>query len=148
MNNKLIWIVIAAVVLVGGYFVLGNGGADAPVNEAPTNTQTTTKPKPTGSVVPTTNITTTGEKIPSTGKVQVDIKGFSFVSKTVRVAPGTTIVWKNFDSAPHSVIGPDFASPILNQGQSFTHTFTKEGDFSYYCGLHPDMTGSVVVRNF
>lgn len=131
---------MAAAVLVGVYFIFSTQKATeemAPVNQA----ETGTAPKTGG-------VTSGGAPIPSTGKVQVDIKGFSFVSPTVRIAPGTTIIWKNFDDAPHSVIGPDFSSPVLQKGQTYSHKFTKEGTFSYYCGLHPNMKGEVVVRQF
>ncbi len=145
MNKKIILVLVVAVVLIGWYSFSAKNKSDSPANQAPTNTQTTsTTPEPK-STAPG-GITTVSTPVQSTGKVQVDIKGFSFVSKTVKIAPGTTITWKNYDSAPHSVIGPDFKSPTLNQGQSFSHTFSKEGTFSYFCGFHPNMSGEIIVR--
>ena len=149
MNKMIIWIVLAVAALAGIYLLFSSQGTPEemapPVNQqeaaSPTTPKTSTTPLPTG-------ITTSPTPTPSAGTVQVDIKGFAFVSQTVRAAPGTKIVWKNFDDAPHSVIGPDFQSPVLAKGQSYSHTFTKEGDFSYYCGLHPNMKGSIVVRAF
>jgi plastocyanin len=136
MNKTIIWVILAIAVLVGVYLIFSSQGPSeemAPVN------QETSK---------TGGITTGPAPVLSTGTVQVDIKGFAFVSPTVRVGPGTKIVWKNFDDAPHSVIGSDFQSPVLAKGQTYSHVFTKEGAFFYYCGLHPNMKGEVVVRAF
>jgi hypothetical protein len=54
-------------------------------------------------------------------------------------------VWTNTGQAPHTVTG-DFAdSGILEPGQTFSHTFTETGDFSYICAIHPQMTGTIRV---
>jgi hypothetical protein len=55
------------------------------------------------------------------------------------------VVWTNTGQAPHTVTG-DFAdSGVLESGQTFSHTFTETGDFSYVCAIHPQMTGTVRV---
>ena len=137
-KNTLLWIVLVVAVLVGVYLIFSSAQTPSETTDVPANKQTT-YPSVNGGI-------TTGDTVPSTGKVQIDIKGFAFVSKTVRIAPGTTITWKNFDDAAHQVIGPDFASPALLKGQAYSHKFTKEGTFAYYCGLHPNMIGEVIVR--
>ena len=38
-----------------------------------------------------------------------------------------------------------FDSEVLNPGDSFMLTFPEAGTFSYYCEIHPSMTGSVIV---
>ena len=141
MNKTIIWIVLAVAVLLGVYLMFSSRGSEemAPANQQEATSPTTPK---------TGGITTSPTPVPSTGTVQIDIKGFAFVGQTVRVAPGTKIIWKNFDDAPHNVVGPDFTSPVLAKGQSYSHTFSKEGTFTYYCGLHPNMKGEVVVRAF
>ena len=141
-KNIILWIGLVLVVLVGVYMIFNaQTPAEGPAANTPSNQQTGT---------PSTNTATggitTGTSVQPTGKVQIDIKGFAFVSKTVRVAPGTTITWKNFDDVAHNVVGPDFQSPTLLKGQAYSHTFTKEGTFSYFCGLHPNMSGEVIVR--
>jgi plastocyanin len=80
--------------------------------------------------------------------VTVDIKSFAFAPKDVTVAPGTRIVWTNRDDTPHTVTATDrtFASPGLDTGDTFEHTFTAAGDFSYICTVHPYMGGVVHVR--
>jgi hypothetical protein len=37
------------------------------------------------------------------------------------------------------------ASGILQEGDTYSHTFASAGSFNYICSLHPFMTGSVTV---
>jgi len=78
----------------------------------------------------------------------VDIKKFAFAPKEITVAPGTRIIWTNRDETPHTVTSTNksFASKGLDGDDKFEHTFTSEGDFSYFCTVHPFMTGVVHVR--
>jgi plastocyanin len=78
----------------------------------------------------------------------VDIAKFAYGPKEITVAPGTKIVWTNHDETPHTVTSSDksFASKGLDTDDKFEHTFTKEGDFSYACTVHPFMTGVVHVH--
>jgi plastocyanin len=80
--------------------------------------------------------------------VEVGIDKFAYGPKDVTVAPGTHVVWTNHDQAPHTVSSNDksFASKGLDTDDKFEHTFTKEGDFTYLCTVHPFMTGVVHVR--
>ena len=82
--------------------------------------------------------------------VQVTIQNFAFSPQTLTVAPGTTVVWTQKDSAPHTVTsdtGAWTASAMLSPGQTFSHTFTKAGTFAYHCSVHPNMTATIVVSN-
>ncbi|MCV0400528.1 MAG: PEFG-CTERM sorting domain-containing protein [Nitrosopumilus sp.] len=64
-----------------------------------------------------------------------------------------TIVWKNADTAAHTVTsgtpsdGPDdlFDSGLLGPGKQFSYKFTEIGHYPYYCLLHPWMDGTIVV---
>ena len=78
----------------------------------------------------------------------VDITQFAFSPREITVAPGTRIVWTNHDGAPHTVTSSDksFASKGLDTDDKYEHTFAAEGNFTYYCTLHPMMTGVVHVR--
>ena len=80
--------------------------------------------------------------------VAVDITKFAFAPKEITVAPGTKITWTNHDETPHTVTSNDksFASKGLDTDDKFEHTFASEGDFSYFCTVHPFMTGVVHVR--
>ena len=78
----------------------------------------------------------------------VEITKFAFVPKEITVAPGTKVVWVNRDETPHTLSSNDktFASKGLDTNDKFERTFASEGDFTYYCTLHPFMTGVVHVR--
>lgn len=77
----------------------------------------------------------------------VVIADFAFDGQTTSVGTGATVTWTNTDQFAHSVVGADgsFESDRLATGASFTHTFDAPGTFAYICGIHPSMTGSVVV---
>ena len=85
--------------------------------------------------------------------MQVDIKNFAFAPKTLTVAPGTTVVWTNSDTAPHTVTADDgsFDSGNLEQGATFKFTFSKAGTFAYFCMYHggkggTGMSGQIIVK--
>jgi predicted lipoprotein with Yx(FWY)xxD motif/plastocyanin len=85
--------------------------------------------------------------------VKVDLKNFAFAPKTLTVAPGTTVVWTNGDSAAHTVTADDgsFESGNLNHGATFKFTFSKAGTFAYYCTYHGGkggvgMAGQIIVK--
>jgi plastocyanin len=81
---------------------------------------------------------------------QVDIMSYKFGDgKQLVVKVGQTVRWTNHDSAPHTVTTTKapvkFDSGTLNQGDSWSYTFTKAGTYEYYCAVHPDMVSSVKV---
>ncbi len=77
----------------------------------------------------------------------VTIQNFAFSPATLEVKIGTTITWKNMDSAPHTVSADDgsFDSGTLNTGDTFSFTFNEAGTFTYHCNIHPDMTATITV---
>lgn len=131
------WVVLAIAVLIGVYLVFSSAPRQ-PAEEPATPSESPTTEKP---ATPPTSTTA-----PQGGTIEVAIKGFKFLGETVRVAPGTTIVWKNYDDAPHTIVGADFQSKVLPKGGTYSRTFTKEGTYSYFCGIHPNMKGEIVVR--
>ncbi|MCD4500203.1 cupredoxin family copper-binding protein [Chromobacterium vaccinii] len=82
------------------------------------------------------------------GPQQVDISKFAFTPKEVTVAPGAKVTWVNHDEIPHTVSGRDksFVSKALDTDDRYEHVFDKEGDYAYFCAVHPYMTGVVHVR--
>jgi plastocyanin len=85
---------------------------------------------------------------PST--VDVDIAKFAFVPKEITVAPGTRVRWTNHDETPHTVTSQGatkvLSSPGMDLDDHFEFVFTGEGDFAYFCTVHPMMTAIVHVR--
>jgi len=80
--------------------------------------------------------------------VTVKIQNFAFVPAAVTVTPGTTVTWTNADEDPHTVNATDrsFKSAALDTDDKYAFTFTKPGDYAYFCSLHPHMTGRIVVK--
>jgi len=76
----------------------------------------------------------------------VEMKEFAFVPASVEIAVGGTVTWKNADAATHTVKGDGWVSGDLAQGASFSKTFDTAGTYGYSCGIHPSMTGEVVVK--
>jgi plastocyanin len=79
--------------------------------------------------------------------VDVQVVDFAFEPGTVTVAVGSTVTWTNTGSRPHTVTADDgsFDSGRLDPGEQFSQVFDQPGTFSYFCGFHPDMQGSIVV---
>lgn len=72
------------------------------------------------------------------------------------IKAGTTVIWGNHSTAPHNVISglpnnPDNKFPsdqnILapSSTDTYTYTFTTPGEYPFYCGIHPVMTGWITV---
>ena len=81
------------------------------------------------------------------GERRIAIDNFTFKPATITVPLGTRIVWENDDDIPHSLVETQgkFHSPALDTEDKFAFTFGQAGTFEYFCGLHPHMTGKVVV---
>jgi len=81
---------------------------------------------------------------------EVDIQNHAFSQKTVSVAVGSQVTWVNLDQDPHSVAdssdNKQFHSAALDTKDKFSFTFTKPGKYAYFCTLHPDMVGTVIVK--
>lgn len=86
--------------------------------------------------------------IASTGEpVAINIVDFAFDPESIMVAPGTSVIWTNSDSASHSVRSDDakFTEQTMKTGATATATFAAPGTYNYICGLHPFMTATIVV---
>lgn len=104
-----------------------------------------------------TPIYTTPPTTPVPGSAQVVMRNLAFSPSTMTIRVGQTVVWRNDDSAPHTTTSgscsgqtctpmPGWDSGTLNFGQSFSHTFSAAGTFTYYCRVHGAMMqGTVVV---
>jgi plastocyanin len=80
---------------------------------------------------------------------QVQITNFAFAPAVITVVAGTTVTWTNEDTTQHDVYAPPVGlqSPVLNQNDSYTHTFSSPGTYPYICSIHPFMHGTVVVTS-
>ncbi len=81
-------------------------------------------------------------------EARVGIEHFAFLPEALTVPAGTTVTWTNRDDEIHTVTaaGGAFASPALERGEAFAHTFTTPGAYDYFCALHPKMKSTITVR--
>jgi len=71
----------------------------------------------------------------------------------ITIPPLDTVIWENADTAVHTVTsgtaknGPDgiFDSSLFGPGESFPHQFTEQGNYDYFCLVHPWMVGTIKV---
>lgn len=78
---------------------------------------------------------------------KVTIDNFTFTPPEVTVKVGDTVTWTNRDDIPHTVVSAGkFRSKAMDTDNSFSFTFTEAGDYKYFCGLHPHMTGMIKVE--
>jgi plastocyanin len=83
------------------------------------------------------------------GDNPVIISGFAFSPNIITVHVGDTVTWKNNDGVTHTVTSDSnstvaFNSGNMNDGATFTFTFTTAGDYWYHCTIHPSMAHAIV----
>lgn len=76
----------------------------------------------------------------------------SYNPNLIEIKVGDTLTWRNDDSSPHTVTSSNdnsdiitFDSGVLMRGETFSFTFDMEGEYPYFCTLHPNMVGTVVT---
>jgi plastocyanin len=96
--------------------------------------------------VKTSSVLVNAQQAAATPDVKID--NFSFGPSTLMVAAGTTVTWTNRDDIPHTVVSTEgaFKSKAVDTDEKFSYTFAKPGTYSYFCSIHPKMTGKVVVQ--
>lgn len=99
------------------------------------------------------------------GEAIVEMVDLAFVPEAITISTGTTVTWINKDDVEHDVTSgksvtgreargkdktkfPDgkFQSGLFGKGKTFSYTFTKEGEYPYYCDAHPFMTAEIIVE--
>jgi plastocyanin len=84
----------------------------------------------------------------------------AYAPNPIEINVGDTVTWTNKDSTAHTVTSgtgnadpnkgqefdssPNFSPLLVPQG-TFSHTFETEGSFPYFCALHENMKGTVMV---
>ena len=78
----------------------------------------------------------------------------SYSPNPLEIKVGDTVTWINNDSSPHTVTSSsssssfedsNFDSDVLRRDETFNFTFDREGEYPYFCTLHPSMTGKITV---
>jgi plastocyanin len=77
----------------------------------------------------------------------VNIKNTGFVPKTVAVAGGDTVRWKNVDTVNHQPVANNaaFACPTIAPTHTCSRAMNTPGKFPYHDALHPTLKGLVKV---
>jgi plastocyanin len=78
----------------------------------------------------------------------INVYGAVFEPARVTVDAGDTVKWVNRDNAQHQIVANNgtFASPVLNPGRTYGHTFKSAGTFGYRDVMGKLKRGTVVVR--
>ncbi|MGH9911768.1 MAG: cupredoxin domain-containing protein [Nitrososphaeraceae archaeon] len=78
----------------------------------------------------------------------------AYVPNPAELKVGESVTWTNDDSQIHTATsgavgaedsGSVFDSGILSPKATFDFTFDTAGEYDFYCTLHPQMFGKVVV---
>jgi plastocyanin len=133
MKKVITAVIVIVLVIIGTVVVLGmrdNGGvANRPEEPSSTGVQNNTP------------------SVSESSTIIIDNMSFNPISLVVK--KGTKVTWTNQDSTPHSIKGSEsnaaMMSGTLQNGDSYDVTFNEVGSFSYMCGIHPSMSGNVVV---
>lgn len=104
---------------------------------------------PKSDVVEFTTKSNTNDHTDEVQSWDVSIDGMAFMDDTITIGVGDTVTWTNTDSVSHSVtsdVGQELDSGTISVADTYSHTFTEKGTYTYHCMFHPDMTGTIVVQ--
>ena len=78
----------------------------------------------------------------------ITIESFSF-GDPLTVSVGDPLLVVNEDGVPHTWTADDgvFDSGTLGSGESFEYAFEEAGEYSFFCEIHPGMTGTITVTS-
>lgn len=157
MNKTIITIIIAAVVLVGGYFLLRGAYQPSPSVPQSSNQQPNQLPVSEQPSAPS----------PATENNVVIYTDNGYSPSTLTIKRGETITFKNQSSGSmwtasaihptHRLYGgtsldehcPDTAGAAFDQcsaGNTYSFTFTKSGTWRYHNHLSPSDTATIIVE--
>jgi plastocyanin len=101
------------------------------------------------------NAPSTNPPIQSGSGSSIRIQGDAYQNGDAAFSPlqlnttvGTTVIWTNADSVTHASVSDSalWSAPTIAPNGTFSFTFTTAGSYPYKCTLHPQMTGTVIVR--
>lgn len=102
-----------------------------------------------GFIVAALLVPAAGAGLGTDADAHVHIESFAFNPSPVNILVGEAITWDNHDTPPHTVTADDgsFDSGNINNGGTYTRTFSAPGTIPYHCDLHPTMLGTIVVSD-
>ena len=138
-------VVVAPLVLLGSLALapqVANPCAPATTTVAPV----TTTAAPTTTVAPvatTVAPTTTTTVAPSGPAGTVTTSGLAFTPTTLSISVGQSVAF--VVSASHDVTWQNGAAGRGATGAPYSRTFSNAGAYTFYCSIHPSMTGTITV---
>jgi plastocyanin len=91
----------------------------------------------------------------STAEPEIEMEDFSYRPARMVVPKGALVVWKNRDEAPHNATSVKKRANGARLFKTRTGGFRAEvtaraprtaGSYRYFCTVHPNMRGTLVVR--
>ena len=76
------------------------------------------------------------------------MKSLQYMPARIELRAGATIVWRNDDPLPHSVVSEEarFDSGLIQPGKRWARTFARPGTYTVHCTPHPFMKSVIVVK--
>lgn len=80
--------------------------------------------------------------------VEVMIENFKFAPDPITISVGDSVTWTNSDPVGHNAQASDksFRTALFFSDDSATVTFDTAGTIPYFCGAHPEIVGTVIVK--
>jgi plastocyanin len=122
----------------------GDGGSETTVPAGDTTTTVTSTSAPDATTTTGGPTTTAGG---SDADATITIAGFAY-GPPLTVPVGSVVEVVNQDSVAHTWTSTSgvFDSGSLTGGDVFRFTFDEAGEYQFFCGIHPQMTGSITVE--
>jgi len=92
-------------------------------------------------------------------KIVVKAGTKAFTPQAIKIKSGDTVTWTNNAQEEHFLTsaGPSatkevkraedlFIHKLLHPGESYSHPFTETENYHYFCAIHNEMWGTVVVE--
>lgn len=145
-RNSLIAVVVAVIVLIGGFVIIKS--QKAPSSDLPTST--VTEPTPM-----TEQSSPSAAASAGVSQNQVKITTDGFLPKDITISVGETVTWMNSDTDNHNVSSDPHPvhtlyTPLnlgmIKAGDSKSLSFPTTGTYKYHDHLNPSLTGSVTVK--
>jgi plastocyanin len=98
--------------------------------------------------------TSDAQEVNCTGDIagRVQIVARTFTPATLTVLQNEVVSWENTENETHTVTSGTTSAQTnvfdmtLNAGQERCLQFKRAGSFSYFCKIHPEMRGEILVR--
>lgn len=119
-GNKLIAIIVIAVIIVAGIFLFRKSG----------------------------NASNSGNPSGGSEASLIILNNYTLTPSNLTITVGTEVTWRNEQVSPQAIRSNTgvFQSPTLKQGEEYTFKFTEAGTYVYRLVAHPGIKGTIIVQ--